>query len=192
MQKSIAQRVALGVVAGAAGTLALDAATYVDMTIRGRSSSNVPVQVAGTLVKSVGIDLGANSDPSPDARQQTEQSRQSGLGALMGYGIGVGLGVAYGLARPQMWGAKLLLAGAALGLAAMVASDVPATALKKTNPLTWGASGWLSDGVPHLAYGLATVLTFEALNRRLAHNTPQRRTLTLLRLPFIAALQARP
>jgi hypothetical protein len=46
----------------------------------------------------------------------------------------------------------------------MAASDVPMVALKVSNPKTWGVSGWLSDLVPHLIYGLVTVATVEALS----------------------------
>jgi hypothetical protein len=57
-------------------------------------------------------------------------------------------------------------AAAGLGLAAMAASDLPATALGVTDPRTWGAAGWASDLLPHLAYGLATAAVYEALAGR--------------------------
>jgi hypothetical protein len=43
----------------------------------------------------------------------------------------------------------------------MAASDLPATALGLTDPRSWGAAGWMSDLLPHLAYGIVTV--YEAL-----------------------------
>ena len=46
---------------------------------------------------------------------------------------------------------------------AMAASDVPATMLEVTNPAEWGTSGWLSDIVPHLAYGVVTAAVFETI-----------------------------
>ena len=45
----------------------------------------------------------------------------------------------------------------------MAASDVPATMLEVTNPAEWGTSGWLSDIVPHLAYGVVTAAVFETI-----------------------------
>jgi hypothetical protein len=45
----------------------------------------------------------------------------------------------------------------------MAASDLPATALGLTDPRSWGAAGWVSDLLPHLAYGIATATVYEAL-----------------------------
>jgi len=47
----------------------------------------------------------------------------------------------------------------------MVASDGPAVALGVTDPRQWDLNSWLSDIVPHLAYGLATALSYDALAR---------------------------
>ena len=38
-----------------------------------------------------------------------------------------------------------------------------ATALGITDPRGWDRSAWAADLLPHLAYGLATALTFDAL-----------------------------
>lgn len=149
-----------GVAAGAAGTLALDIATYADMTLRGRASSEVPAEVAAELAQRVGISL---ADGTGDGASEKAQHRKSGLGALMGYGVGLGLATVYGLLHPHLSWPGRLAAGAALGLAAMAAADVPATVLGKTNPRTWGAAGWASDIAPHLAYGLVTVAVYSAL-----------------------------
>jgi hypothetical protein len=94
-------------------------------------------------------------------------NRRSGIGALFGYGVGLGVGAAYRLLRsllpvpPRPWGAA-----AGLGLAAMAAGDLPATALGVTDPRAWGAAGWASDLLPHLAYGVATATAYEALVSR--------------------------
>lgn len=154
----------LGATAGAAGTTALNISTYADMALRGRPSSEIPAEVAGELAQRAGLDLAAGGSEGDGARQKA-QHRRSGLGALMGYGVGLGLGLAYGALRPRLTPSGRLLAGGALGLAAMAASDAPATVLKKTNPATWGTVGWLADIVPHLAYGLVTAATYEALAR---------------------------
>ena len=34
------------------------------------------------------------------------------------------------------------------------------------DPRTWGAAGWVSDVLPHLAYGLAAATAYEALAGR--------------------------
>jgi hypothetical protein len=51
-----------GTAAGAAGTTALNIATYLDIAIRGRASSEVPEKVAGTLTQAVGIPLEAEAN----------------------------------------------------------------------------------------------------------------------------------
>jgi hypothetical protein len=45
----------------------------------------------------------------------------------------------------------------------MAASMLPMTALGLTDPRRWGVEGWLSDVVPHAAYGLATAAALRAL-----------------------------
>lgn len=159
----MASNVLTGTIAGAAGTVALDVVTYLDMAIRGRASSDLPANVAGELAEQLGIHTQSITGQSSQA-----QSRRSGLGALLGYATGVGLGAAYGVARPHLGRSALPVAGAALGITAMAASDVPAVALGKTDVRSWGISGWLADLVPHLIYGYVTALAWEALTRSAA------------------------
>ncbi len=154
-----------GTVSGAAGTVALNVATYADMVIRGRPSSQVPAKVAGALTDQLGISL-ANGDADHNA--EVAKNRRNGLGALMGYVTGLGVGTLYGALRPRLGSVSVPLASVALGLAAMTASDAPAVTTHATDPKTWGLSGWLSDLLPHLAYGLATALTLETFARRSA------------------------
>ena len=147
----------LGTVAGAAGTIALDLTTYGDMLLRGRPASGVPAKVAGILAAKAGLDLAAGG-----SLEQAE-SRKSAFGALLGYATGVGLGTLYGLLRPRLRDVPRPVAGAALGLAAMAASDVPIVATGASDPRTWGTAGWLSDLIPHLVYGLVTAAVFDAI-----------------------------
>ncbi len=146
----------MGAAAGAVGTVALNAATYTDMVVRARPPSSVPSQVAGKLAGKAGVDLSGSDDA-------TAENRKSGLGALFGIGTGVGIGTVYGAVRPHL-GRRISVPRAAviLGLAAMAGSDVPAASLGITDPTQWGADAWLSDLVPHLAYGLATAAAYEA------------------------------
>ncbi|MGW0499315.1 hypothetical protein ACWD0Z_28970 [Streptomyces sp. NPDC003007] len=55
------------------------------------------------------------------------------------------------------------MAGPLLGAMAMAGSDVPATALRVTDPSSWDVSSWLSDIAPHLAYGITTAGELDAL-----------------------------
>ena len=148
------KRIAMGAVAGAAGTTALNMTTYLDMAVRGRPSSGVPSQVVGTLAENTGISLGD---------EETAENRKSGLGALLGYFTGLGWGIVYGLAYPAVSGMREPVAGVVLGLGVMAGSDVPAVATGITDPRTWGVQGWASDIVPHLAYGLVTAAVYETL-----------------------------
>jgi hypothetical protein len=148
-----------GAAAGAVGTVALDAVGYLDMAIRGRAASELPGKVAGQLLHDLGLPLVPDTE-GPNAAQA--RNRQAALGALMGYTVGVGVGAAYGMTRSLLPRVPLPLASIGLGLAAMAASDVPMVKLGATDPTTWGVSGWVSDLLPHLAYGLAAAIAYEA------------------------------
>jgi hypothetical protein len=150
-----------GIDAGAVGTVALDAVSHLDMVVRARPASSLPAEVAGALADRAGVELAAGGNDSEPAG-----NRRSGLGALLRYGVGLGVGGAYGLLRSRQPGLPPRAAAVGLGLAAMAASDLPATALGVTDPRTWGAAGWASDLLPHLAYGLATATVYEALAGR--------------------------
>jgi hypothetical protein len=160
MGNSMLRDTLLGVVAGAAGTVALDIATYADMAIRGRSSSNAPAKMVSTVANKAHLPL---SPQGAGVEDETAKNRESGLGALLGYINGVGVGAIYGLLRSQLDDVSIPLASAGVGLAAMAASDVPLITLKVSNPKTWGVSGWAADAIPHLIYGFVTVLVHEAL-----------------------------
>jgi hypothetical protein len=157
------RRLLVGLAAGAVGTIALDVASYLDMLVRARPASSTPAEVAGALADRAGVELAA-------AGRRSEQAgnRRSALGALFGYGVGLGVGAAYGLARPLLGGLPRPATAVGLGLAAMAASDLPIIALGVSDPRTWGAAGWVSDLLPHLAYGLAAATAYEALADRAA------------------------
>ncbi len=148
-----ARRILCGAIAGAAGTMALDTATYLDMLVRGRSSSEVPAKVAGALAKDVHVRLG----PKPQAR-----NRRSAIGALLGYATGMSLGIAWAALR-ETTALQPAAAPILIGATAMAMSDVPAVATGATDPRTWDRASWLADIVPHLVYGLVTVAAFEAI-----------------------------
>ena len=156
----VLRNVLIGTIAGAAGTVALDIASYADMAIRGRSASNAPAKLVENLANIVHLPLSPQGTGSNDL---AVQNRESGLGALLGYVNGLGTGALYGMVRSQLDNVPVPLAGILVGLAAMAESDVPLVTLGKSDPKTWGFSGWTADLIPHLIYGLVTVLTYEAL-----------------------------
>lgn len=142
-----------GAAAGAVGTLALDATSYLDMLVRGRAPSELPARAAGDLAGRLGVNLGG---------EERAKNRRSALGALLGYTTGVTVGMAYGLVRGRgrrraPWPIPAMLVGAV----AMGAGAAPLVRLGLTDPRDWGVEGWLSDIVPHAAYGIGTALTFE-------------------------------
>jgi hypothetical protein len=146
-----------GAAAGAAGTTALNAATYADMAWRGRPSSSTPEQSIDAIAERLGR-------PVPGTGE-TRDNRRSGLGALSGIMTGVGVGALVGLLRTA--GLRLPVgAGAVLvGAAAMATTDASMARLGVTDPRTWSASDWLSDALPHLAYGAVTCATLNAISR---------------------------
>lgn len=148
------RRLLTGAAAGAVGTVALNATTYADMTLRARSGSSVPDEVAGRIAESVGLDLGD---------EETAANRKSGLGALMGYVNGVGVGAVYGVLRPA-FGKNVSVPWAAVGLTLVstAGTDAPIAATGVSDPTTWPLSSWAMDLGFHLAYGLATATAYEA------------------------------
>jgi hypothetical protein len=153
---ALSTRLGHGVIAGAAGTVALDAVTYADMLLRGRPASQLPAEAAATMAKRIGVDLQGDDDRA--------QARRQGLGALLGYATGATVGVAGAIVLGSGHGGRLLGRALVLGGAAMAASMLPMTALGLTDPRRWGVEGWLSDVVPHAAYGLATAAALRALD----------------------------
>lgn len=153
-------RLLTGTIAGAAGTLALDVATYVDMAVRRRASSNVPAEVVRRAAEEAGMTALATPDDRAD--EKTKHQR-SALGALSGYAIGLTIGAAYGAASPLVQWMPRTMTGVLLGALAMAASDIPATALGATDPQTWGTQGWIGDIVPHAVYGLTVAAVYDAI-----------------------------
>jgi hypothetical protein len=147
-----------GVAAGAAGTTALNAVTYLDMAARARPASTTPDDTVRKAQELTGVALG-ESDEDAD-------NRRSALGALLGIASGLATGAVYGVLRPHLRRVPLGVLGVGAGLAANVGSTGPMAALGVTDPRSWPADSWVSDLIPHLAYGLATAAAFEAFRRR--------------------------
>lgn len=136
-----------GAVAGAAATTALNAATHVDMALRGRPASSTPERTVERAAATLGVALPGD--------EEQRQARVSGLGSLLGAAAGVGVGVALGAARGVVGRphSRLGTAGAAWGLAMLVGNG-PMTVLGVTDPRSWRAADWAADVLPHLAYAV--------------------------------------
>jgi hypothetical protein len=148
---------AVGGLAGAAGSTALNAATWLDMAVRGRPASSTPEQTVQQLASKAGLEVPGDGE--------TRENRLSGLGALLGTVAGVGVGVVLGLGRAAGWRPPLAVETVVAGAAVMAASDGTMAALGLTEPRKWDASTWATDVVPHLAYGAVTALAVRALGR---------------------------
>lgn len=147
-----------GVAAGAAGTTALNTVTYLDMVLRGRPASSTPDETVAKAQELTGVSLGTSTEDAAN--------RRSAIGALLGIGAGLGTGAVYGLVRPHLGRVPLAVLGAGAGVVANVGTTGPMAALGVTDPRTWPADSWLSDVIPHLAYGLTTAAAFELLRGR--------------------------
>lgn len=137
-----------GAAAGAAGTTALNTVTYLDMVLRGRGTSSTPEDTVEKLSDIAGVAVPGEGD--------TRANRVSGLGALTGIASGVGVGVVLGIVRGAGWRPGFVPGTTAATLGALIGTNGPMTALGITDPPTWPASSWVSDVVPHLAYGAVT------------------------------------
>lgn len=141
-----------GLLAGAAGTTALNATTYLDMAVRGRGSSSTPEQVVDETADKVGVSIPGD--------RSSRQNRLQGMGPLSGTGVGLGVGAAAGIADGLLAArgrrVPAVIAVPLLAAAAMAATDVPLKLLKISDPRSWSATDWVSDAVPHLIYGAVT------------------------------------
>jgi hypothetical protein len=144
-----------GVAAGAAGTTALNAVTYLDMVLRGRGASSTPEESVRRLAAKAGVTVPGD--------EEKRSHRESGAGALLGMVTGVTVGAAYGAARAVGWRPSAPVAAVVTGLAAVAASSLPMASMGVSDPREWSLSDWLSDLIPHLAYGLTTATTYAAM-----------------------------
>jgi hypothetical protein len=142
-----------GAAAGAAGTTALNAVTYLDMTIRGRGTSSTPEQTVEALAAKVHVPIPGD--------EEKRQNRVQGLGPLTGLVAGIGIGVLTGLARATGFRSPPLVGTALTTVAVLIGSNGPMTVLGITDPRTWSTTDWISDLVPHLAYGAVVKTTMD-------------------------------
>ena len=146
-----------GAAAGAAGSTALNAVTYLDMAVRGRGSSSTPEDTVEKLAGTAHVTI-----PGDD---ETRENRKQGLGPLLGLVAGVGVGTLGGLARAAGYLSAKPVGVALTPLGVMVAATGPMAALGVTDPRRWSTADWISDVVPHLAYGLVVKNTIDAFDR---------------------------
>ncbi|HEY0126691.1 MAG TPA: hypothetical protein VGB58_06115 [Blastococcus sp.] len=146
-----------GATAGAAGTTALNAVTYLDMAVRGRGASSTPEDTVEKLAATAHVHI--------PGQGETRRNRVQGLGPLMGLVAGIGVGALGGLARASGYRSAKPVGITLTTLGVLVVANGPMTALGVTDPRTWSAIDWASDVVPHLAYGFVVRTTLDAFDR---------------------------
>lgn len=144
-----------GAIAGAVGTAALNASTYLDMAVRGRPASTTPDQMAQRLLDA--LHLGQAAD------EETRQARSTGLGAFLGMSAGVSVGVLLAQLRSAGHPRGAVSTAATSWAIAMLVGNGPMTLVGVTDPRAWTADDWLTDVLPHLAYAAASAGTLAAL-----------------------------
>jgi hypothetical protein len=146
-----------GAAAGAAGSTALNAVTYLDMAVRGRGTSSTPEDTVEQLAGKAHVTIPGDGE--------TRANRVQGLGPLMGLVAGVGVGTIGGLARAAGFLSAKPVGITLTTLGVLVAANGPMTALGVTDPRTWSGKDWLADLVPHLVYGVVVKNTIDAFDR---------------------------
>jgi hypothetical protein len=151
-----------GAAAGAAGSTALNAATYLDMAIRGRGTSSAPEDLVEAAASRADVKIPGTGD--------VRDNRLAGLGPLAGIGVGVLVGATAGVVHRALRKrgrslpapvAVILISGAAMAL-----SDVPLKLFGISDPSDWKPTDWAADAIPHLTYGLVTYATLRATDAR--------------------------
>jgi hypothetical protein len=146
-----------GAAAGAAGTTALNAVTYLDVAVRARPASSTPEDTVEKLADKANIEIPGEGED--------RDNRLAGLGPLSGIVTGVGVGALLGVARGLGWRPSPAVGAVVATVLALVGANGPMTALGITDPREWDLDAWLSDVVPHLAYGAVTAATLGGLDR---------------------------
>ena len=127
------------------------------MAGRGRPASSTPEDSVEAMAHTAGVEIPAD--------EKSQQNRLSGLGPLLGTLTGVGMGAVVGILRYAGLRLPAPLAALAAGAGVIAVTDGSMTALGLTDPRKWDAGSWLSDALPHPAYGTVTVATLHAIDR---------------------------
>lgn len=154
--RTVLRGMLLGAGAGAAGTTALNGVTYLDMVTRGRPASSAPEKTVETLSEKTGVEIPGN--------EETRQNRVAGLGPLTGMAAGVGVGAVLGALRAVGVRPRPLVGTTLASLGALIGGNGPMTAMGVTDPRSWSANAWLTDIIPHVAYGAVTATLLDRLD----------------------------
>ena len=84
----------------------------------------------------------------------SRMSRSGGMPLSASVAVGAALGLADDAVQGALGNVPAGVCGVLVGAAALVGANVPMVVLGITDPRSWSATDWVSDVVPHLAYGL--------------------------------------
>ncbi len=146
-----------GLLAGGAGTTALNIVSYADMARRGRDASSAPADLVAEVARRHDVDVPGTGDE--------RSHRLSALGALSGSASGLGIGALGGVLRGIGVRPGALAGSVVAGAGAMAATDGALAAYGVSDPASWSRADWTADALPHLAYGAVTHATLSALER---------------------------
>lgn len=164
----MARAIRRGLMAGAAGTTALTAVTYLDMALRGRPPSRIPERAIEAVADAYRVRIAGN--------RSSRAHRTTGIATLGGIGIGLAVGVTASLCRAVGVRLPPPLDALATGAAAMTAGNAVPVAAGLTDPRTWSQADWASDAVPHLAYGITTSAVLRETEKALPRQPRTRAT----------------
>ena len=152
----------MGMLAGAAGTTALNAVSYADMVASARPASGTPEATIKRLEVAANFTVPGN--------EEQRENRISALGPMTGTFVGVAVGAFLGMALSLGWRpSPLVLAIVAAG-GVLIGGNGPMTVLGVTDPRTWTAKAWASDIIPHLAFGVVTAAVLRNVNAPRSRN----------------------
>lgn len=146
-----------GALAGAAGTTALNATTYLDMYLRGRAASDVPSQLVEKLAHDLGRDI--------PGRGEERDNRYEAAGPLSGIAAGVGVGAISGALHATGLKLPAVICAPLMGIAAMAAADLPLFLTGISDPRSWTRKDWVSDFAFHLAYGVVAHAALSSMEK---------------------------
>lgn len=122
-----------GAAAGAAGTTALNAATYLDMVVRGRRDGSAPQDLVEAAAGRAGMEI-------PGHGEQRD-NRLAGPGPLSGTAVGVFVGLTAVLAESALRASGRQVPAPVpvvfIAAAAMALSDVPRKLFGISDPASW-------------------------------------------------------
>jgi len=155
---SLVRGVLIGAAAGAAGTTALNAVTYLDMVARGRPTSSTPEATVEKLADKAHVPVPGEGD--------ARQNRVAGLGPLTGLVAGVGVGAGLGVGRAAGWASRPGGQRPARHRGRLDRQQrADDGAGRVTDPRTWAATDWVADVVPHVVYGAVTAWVLRGLDQ---------------------------